>query len=495
MIVLTLLLLPSLVDPDYYWHIEAGRLIVTHLTLPNVDPFSFTRAGQHWVLHEWLFQVLLYGSFSALGPLGPKILTALLGTASIVLVYATANKLIARQWVSVCLAGLLYVVLSMFLVPRPQLFTYLFVAAYLYILVAWKYKSEDRLLPALPMIMVVWVNTHGGYMIGIALLVVFCVTEWLLRLAGSTDAQHPRSLRTLGLVLVLTILGSLINPYFIELWAYPLRVTALAAVAYIAEWQSPDFNNLYGKLYLLLVAGFCVLQIYRRRRPDLTELALPGIFIVGGFVSVRHVVLATIVMAVFAAAAGRDGIAISAPKVDWLASLSRNSARLAPRKARSGRLERAINLIVLLFLCAAAIGWYPVARAREAVLVRKIYPVDSVQFILDHGVIGRMFNNYGFGGYLIHRLYPQQRVFIDGRADMYGDDFFKEYAAISSGARNWQELFDKYRIDFVVCARNEPIRQLLLTRGDFRLVFEDAASSVLVKNDARFSEIPSIASE
>jgi hypothetical protein len=266
----------------------------------------------------------------------------------------------------------------------------------------------------------------------------------------------------------------------------------LVATANIAEWQSPDFNKLYGKLYLLIVAGFCTLQIYRRTRPDLTELALPGIFIVAGFLAVRHMVLATIVMAVFAAAAGRNGIAISAPDVAWVARFYRNSAGLAPRKAASGRLQRAMSLIVLLVLCVAAIAGYPAAREREAALVRKNYPVDSVQFILDRGVTGRMFNNYGFGGYLIHRLYPRQRVFIDGRADMYGDDFFKEYAAISGGARNWRELFDKYRIDFVVCARNEPIRQLLLTRGDFRLVFEDAASSVLVKNDARFSAIPSI---
>ncbi|HET6220743.1 MAG TPA: hypothetical protein VFE11_01205, partial [Dongiaceae bacterium] len=121
--------------------------------------------------------------------------------------------------------------------------------------------------------------------------------------------------------------------------------------------------------------------------------------------------------------------------------------------------------------------------------------VGAVQFILDNGITGRMFNSYGFGGYLIHRLYPQQRVFIDGRADMYGDAFVNEYINISEGQPRWAQLFDKYQIDYVVCTPNAPIRQLLLTRGDFRLVFQDEASSVLVKNEPRFGALPTIPSQ
>jgi hypothetical protein len=490
-LVLVMLLLPSLIDPDYYWHVETGRLIVTGLTLPTADPFSFTRAGHPWVLHEWLFQVILYGFVAAIGPLGAKILTAALGTASVVLTYATMRQLLSRPIMAVCLAGLLYIVLSVFIVPRPQLFTYLFLAAYLHVLLSWKYRGDDRWLPALPLIMPIWANVHGGYMIGVALLAAFCGAEALSGLLrGSTHGNRGR-IRKLAIVVVLTILASLINPYFMAHWRYPVEVLGLNATQDIGEWQSPSFHTAIGKLYLLVVAAFSFLQIYRKQKPDLTELAIPGLFIVSGFASIRHIVLAAMVMAVFAAAALRVGVVVPSlvPGVlqalrDWLRPLGR------PTLARPAT-ER-LSLIVLLALCVTAVACYPVARAREDALIRKTYPVDSVQFIIRHGIDGRMFNSYGFGGYLIHELYPQQRVFIDGRADMYGDEFFNEYKAIAEAGRDWSQLFGKYQIDFVITERNEPIRELLLTRGDFRLVFEDIASSVLVRDSQQFAGIPSL---
>src|SRR5262249_49771741 len=161
-----------------------------------------------------------------------------------------------------------------------------------------------------------------------------------------------------------------------------------------------------GKLYLLAVAAFTFLQIYRKQKPDLTEFAIPGLFIVSGFASIRHIALAAMVMAVLAAAALRVGVVVPSAVLpgrpqylrDWLRRLGR------PTLARPAT-ER-LSLIVLLALCVTAVACYPVARAREDALIRKTYPVDSVQFIIRHGIDGHMFNSYGFGGYLIHELYP-----------------------------------------------------------------------------------------
>ncbi|HET6220999.1 MAG TPA: hypothetical protein VFE11_02495, partial [Dongiaceae bacterium] len=122
---LAMLLQPTLFDPDYYWHIETGRWIVTHGTLPSTDLFSFTRPDQAWVLHEWLFEVVLYGVFAAFGSFGVKLFAALLGTGVAVLLYATVKMVLKRPMAAAALACLVYV--GLFLSPRPQLATYVFV--------------------------------------------------------------------------------------------------------------------------------------------------------------------------------------------------------------------------------------------------------------------------------------------------------------------------------------------------------------------------------
>jgi hypothetical protein len=490
---LALMLQATLQDNDYYWHLETGRWIVEHRTLPSSDLFSFTRPDRPWLLHEWLFEVVLYGVFATFGSFGVKLFAALLGTCVAVLLYLAIKLVLKRPMAAMWLACLVY--FGLFLTPRPQLATYVFVAAYLYILVALKYAGNSRLLPLLPVIMVIWVNAHGGYVIGIALLTVFCIAEWLNASMMGAEGEGSPNLRRLTLVSILTVLASLLNPYFATHWAYPFEIMAMDATDFIAEWRSPNFNRLTGRLFLFLVAGFCLIQIYRTRKPDIAELAVPGLFIVAGFTSIRHFVLALMAMSVFAAPALHDGLRFPGRLPN---AVTRLAAALRSRLAGGtpiGRAEGPLNLAIIIMLTVAMAAYYPTARREEERKIRESLPVGAVQFIRDNGITGRMFNNYDFGGYLIHRLYPQQRVFIDGRADMYGDAFFAEYMTISNGRPRWGDLFDKYQIDFVVSNRTAPVRQLLLMRGDFRLVFQDKTSSILVKDDPRFSALPTITGE
>jgi len=315
---LALLLRTALFDPDYYWHIEAGRWIVAHGMLPSTDPFSFTMTGKPWITHEWLFEILLYGVFAAAGSFGAKLLSAVLGMGAVMLVYAAANAVLARSTPAARLAAAFYVFIYVFPSPRPQLLTYLFLAAYFCVLASLKYRKDVRLLPALPLIMIAWVNAHGGYLIGIFLLGAFGFCEWLLACASAADDGAKRRLRRLAIAAALTVLATLCNPQFIAHWAYPFTVMGMEASRHIAEWWSPDFNSFLGRLYLLMVAGFCALQIYRKRKPDLTEFAVPGLFILAGFLANRHLPLAAMAMTVFAAPAVRDGMQVADALPQWV---------------------------------------------------------------------------------------------------------------------------------------------------------------------------------
>jgi hypothetical protein len=116
-------------------------------------------------------------------------------------------------------------------------------------------------------------------------------------------------------------------------------------------------------------------------------------------------------------------------------------------------------------------------------------PVGAVNFIDENNINGRMYNSYDIGGYLIFRLYPEQKVFIDGRADLYGDDFVKDYLQIETGGPRWESLFNTARVDFAIVDRQAAIRQLLMSREDYALVYDDRRYSVVVKRDAKFKDI------
>ena len=340
--------------------------------------------------------------------------------------------------------------------------------------------------------MILWVNMHGGYIVGIALLFFFAVTELLSSFFTAKNKPKKRTALLLPFgIAFLSLAASSLNPDFIDHWKYPFQVMSMeAAKNLISEWQSPGFHDLFGKLYLLFVFAFFAANIYRKDRPDLTELLIPLFFITEGFIAARHMPFAVLSTIPFLAAAlnNRMPITFSNPFRNYSFKRFFNTSKSAPAKDL-GSIEYLLNWLILLLASVTILLVSPSLKAWTAEKINKNMPVAAVDFVVDKKIQGRVFNTYGFGGYLIYRLYPEQKVFIDGRADMYGDDFMEKYKTIDWGLPGWEKEFDQYNIDYVLCERTAPIRQLLLTRGDFGLVYDDEYNSVLVKNLPRFANV------
>jgi hypothetical protein len=469
-----------LIDPDYFWHLKTGEYIVAHAALPAGDVFSFTRAGQPWVLHEWLFEVLLYGVFAASGAFGVQVLTAALCSAVLALAFATARRLggsLQSAWLPVAVAAL---AMSGAVAPRPQLLTYLCFAITLSALLGFKYAGAIRPLFALPLVMAVWVNAHAAYAVGILLMFLFGACEWLAWFAQPVrDPQQKRRLLRLAQASALVVLASLANPGLFERWLYPLQVVGMSVNELIQEWQSPDFHQFGAKAFLALVLLYLVACIYAVRRPGLTELALPLFFTVLGCISARHVPLAALVLAPFTA------LALSRGPLAAIGAAVRASRPMRWYLARRGAGgELGTNEALLNWLVAAVVVFFQFthlagARADAGRTVPAMLPTGAADYVQAHGIGGRMFNRYGDGGYLIYRLAPQARVVVDGRADVYGDRFLEDYVHVYAGGADWQARFERLAVDFAVLPLDAPIRQLLLAQGRFHEVYRDRHFSVL----------------
>ena len=490
-ICLSLLTRMHLIDPDYFWHLRTGQYLFEQHALPIGDIFSYTYDGKPWVLHEWLFEIVLYCTHTLLGSFGVKLVVSLMVITTLVIVYKTANQILKRPYVAFTLTIIFFIPMMGAVSPRPQVVTMLMFAFFMHALTAFKYTHTTRTLWLLPPLMVVWTNAHGGYMIGLVLLLLFVACEWLMRIVTlHHDVAGKSRLKLLSWVTGLTILASLVNPYFIRHWLYPFEVMSMkASQQYIEEWRSPDFHSLPFQLYLALVLFTMTAAMYRKVRPDLTELAITLFFVATGFVAIRHSSFAIMALVPFAAATITQLPITCLLADERVRRLHSGYQRFAHNGKDIGKMEFVLNWLLLTVTVVGLTLYYPVFHGKDAETINKMVPVKATEFIARAGINGRMFNTYHYGGYLIQALYPTQRVFIDGRADMYGDKFLEEYIAISQGSTGWKEKFEKYKIDYVVMQRDTPLIQILKVQGNFRLVFEDEINSVLLRDDERFAKI------
>jgi hypothetical protein len=477
-------------DPDYFWHLKTGEYIVAHHALPGGDVFSFTRAGQPWVLHEWLFEVLLYGVFAVSGERGVVTVTVALALAAVALVYGAARRIAgsaAAAWIPAA-PGL--VVMAGCMAPRPQMLTYLLFALYLWVLLGFKYAGRTRGLFLLPPLMVVWVNAHAAFAIGIAMVLLFAACEWLVWATAPIRNQenepgHRQRLLRLSFVAGLVVLASLVNPGLFERWAYPFQVLGMSVNALIQEWQSPDFHSLVPKAYLGLVLLFPMAWVYARRKPDLTEAVLPLVFAVNGCISARHMPLAVLVLVPSIALALASGpLAATAA---WTRSLGPVRWYLAQRGAGKelGKREFVVNWVLAAAVALCLPPWLRSQHPDRAAAERSgVEARGAADFLAAHGVGSKLFNDYGDGGYLIYRLAPRFKVAVDGRADVYGDRFIDDYLQVYGGAADWKAKFDRLAVDLAVLPLDAPIRQLLLADAGFREIYRDKHRSVLQRDPA-----------
>ena len=482
---LGLLATRGLSDPDYFWHLKTGEFIVTHGELPDGDIFSHVRFGQEWVLHEWLFEVILYGLYAAGGELAVTLMTASLGLLAILIVGQCAQRITNDSAATAVAVVLAFAPFAASIAPRPQLISYCIAAYYLSSLMEFKYRKMDVSALWFPVAMIVWVNAHGGFLVGVAFLFAFTACEWLrswFSPAYADPAEHARLLR-LTRVCGLTLAVTVVNPDFIWHWAYPIMVLGMKANAIILEWQSPNFHVPGAdQTYLLLTCVSVLAYIYAARKRDITEIAIPGIFLLSGFISVRHIALASLAVVPFLALALHDGILAKLGHWWRTCAFMKLVARIPGARHELGAREFILNWLLLFVVIGGFFALRPTFEEKKEMALMGAYPVKAVDYVIANGIKGRMYNEYNHGGYLIYRLAPEVKVLIDGRADVYGDDYIMDHGVISTGRGGWQEKLDALNVDFAITPVDAPIRQLMMHVEGFREVYLDKHFSVLLRN-------------
>lgn len=468
----------SVTDPDFWWHLKTGQHIVQSGGIPHADIYSTTFFGKEWVTHEWLSEVFIFEIYRFLGLGGLTLVFSLIITAGFWIAYQRSARRAGHPYIP----GFALILGGLTAAPtwgvRPQMFTFLFASIYVAVLGKYAEDEKSRTLWWLVPLMVVWVNVHAGFAFGPALMILTIaglVLEGVISRADSF-AVIWRRVRPLVLVGLLCGAAIMINPHGARMYMYPFEtLRSHAMMKYIEEWLSPNFQELmFQPLILMIFATFSVLALSSKRL-RLLDLFLLLATTAGALRSARNIPFFVLVAMPL----------LVEHSWSWVTANRWGHWLTKPEKLEVGSqaiLKTVLNVVLLVALPLGMVALrLQRSVANQSTAEAKVFPVTAVDFMLAHNPPKPIFNDYGWGGYLIWKLYPDYRVYIDGRADVYGDAFMEEFLSAQSGQTGWRGPLDKYGIRTVLIKPDLALASLLRQDAAWQNVFEDQQAIVFVR--------------
>ena len=476
-----------ILDTDYFWHLRTGALIAESGQVPRIDPYSYSAPGARWIDLHWLFQIALFQLHRLGGHAANQILGVVLAWA---IVAVSALNTWRRDRPVLCGAALALLVTAACprFVLRPDTVSLLLTAIVLGLLRRDE-RTNDRWIFAIVPIQLLWANLHGFHAVGLALIAMALIGEFVSPWFGAGHAARRDRIQRLGIVLGLGAVVALLNPNGVDGALLPLRQLGMIGPAAtstfgrnIDELRSPlaAFGTstamallAFGALWL---SSFAALLLDRRNLSPFDMLVWFA-FALLAFSAARNTALFAVVAApILAAHGGR-----------WLDETATISA------ARQRAFGVAVAAVLALGAGAVvATAWSRGDGPRESsspALASFWFPERAVDWIAAHRPPGPIYHRLGDGGFLIWRLWPDYSVLVDGRLEVYGEDLYREIEVDGDGGSDaFQRLdarqhFGTALIHFGLF-RDSALLAWMEGRPEWRLVYLDEVAAVFVRSSA-----------
>ena len=477
-------------DGDTGWHIRTGQWILANGRVPYQDVFSYTMPHQPWYAWEWLWDVGFAKIYEYSGGLAGVVLGSLVVLClTMALLFRMTrrycgNVLVAFVVTSIAIAGS-----AVHWLARPHLFTLLFGVIFYWTLENSKQALESgdrararRLLAALPPLVTLWANLHGGFMLSLMLSVAYIVAE-LVRWACLADERGEArvALQYFGVTAMACFGASLITPYGItehqHILAY-LRDPYL--YEHIMEFQSMSFHHPLAFAWEAMIVLGAIAGYRELRRKRFVYPILIAAWVHLGLMSGRNIPIFMIVAAPLVARHVSELLSslASAPVADWVRRASAGFDKLAAdidETDRIGRLHLA-SLAAIGLVAALIYAPHPPEKFRAEYDPHR-YPEKAFAFLGGAGIHSRIFADDEWGDYLIYKLYPT-KVFVDGRSDFYGPKFCQTYIDIIGVKYNWEKSLAKYGVDTILLSPDSALTTAIKESHNWRVVYDDGVAVI-----------------
>ena len=465
---------------DYWWHIAVGREILTTGQIPAVDIYSYTASGAPYPSYRmfWLMEIALYSIYHLGGAALVVFTQSLVVTGAYLFLFLTGLRL-TQDWRVSALGVLFAAALGMNdWNVRPQTITFLIGAVFVFLIHYIRSGGKRGWAAAFPLGMLLWVNSHGSFALGLLLIGLWLSQElwevWVARRTGSLHAGKGY-LKVAGAAFLATLGACLVNPSGLGIIQYLTTLGGNPVVQkLVVEWAPPTFDTLAGGLFfagLLLTALILVVSPHR-----------PTIFQLGCFISLAAISLKTSRGIIW------FGLVMAPVLAEHsLALLSSLRKRASPSGGYRG--SPMVNWLLAGSLAALALitlpwfkSWLPLPPAKAG-LISAETPVEATRALLEIQPAGEVFHAMSFGSYLIWQAQPEYRVFVDGRIELYPEGVWLDYLQISNAQGDWAARLENYGVHTLMLSRREQPALVTAVLNDPRweLAYEDAAALIFTE--------------
>jgi hypothetical protein len=449
------------VEGDTWWHLTVGQMILSTHTWPTADSYSFTMRGAPWIAYEWLGEVVMAIAVRVAGLQGLAALFIFLAISLALLIYYYA-------WLrsrSVLGAGIATILVLQVAEPifgmRPQMLGY---ALLIVTLICLEHFTQGRHKPLWPLspIFLLWVNTHGSFVLGFFVLGVYWACGLVEFRSSFVEAKRwtPAQRVHLLWISLLCLIAVMVTPYGPRLAVYPVEMISNQRfnMFAITEWQSLQFSTRYTHVFLALLLVILLVQV---AAPVTYRLETMGLLLFAIAESCLHIRFLGFFAIVFAPV-------LATYLARWLP---------AYRRTEDNPL---VNAVLIGAVALSVVAFFP-SRSKLEEMLTTGYPAGAVRYLRQHPALGNMFNIDSWGGYLIWAI-PERKVFIDGRFDIY------EYGGVLGNYYNLMNLhenpdrfFDKYDLMAALVKPGDPITRYFQASAEWTILYRDSTSIIFAR--------------
>ncbi len=467
-------------DGDLGRHLTIGRFILENGSIPTRDIFSHTMQGISLTPHEWLAQVAFALSFKVAGLDGVVIFSALLIALTFAIVYRQCFEQSSMLLLSLGMTILAAAAASIHWLTRPHLFTLLFTVVWIRELEQWRNTGRLRWW-LLPLLMLLWVNVHGAFIVGIFLYIIYTIdhlySKWKQKQSDDqesvtkNDRVETKRFFLVGLAIVLM---TFLNPAGWHIWETTLGfLQNRYLVSHTVEYQSPNFQDISTWPFLGLICLSILLLGLRRAKLQLIVVVLLTCWTAFGLVSARNIAIYAVIAAPLLTGIGAN-----------ILRENRNSKKILVFDQRLMKVDQnlfgylwpLVSVLVIGVLATSGIKLDSNRLGNN--FSENVFPVEAVDWILEQPEQGRVFNYFPWGGYLLYRVWPQYKVFIDGQTDFYGEDLTRQYERVITLGDGWEEILAEYHVAWVIMPTESMLSKELVDHPKWELKYLDRTASV-----------------
>lgn len=477
-------------DAGIGWHIRNGEAVLRSHHVPRVDLFSGTldavsqvHTGRPWFAWEWLFDAAVAAFHNWRGLNGVVLFSAFVISVTFAIIFRLTLFRGASLPIATIYLVLSFAASSIHLFARPHILTWLFLVIWFQILDGAEQSSGTRRLFYLPVLMLLWVNVHGGFILGFVLLALYMVsaaTRWY----AAREQRHQISawIKRLLAVTLLCGVASLVNPYGPRLHQHVYQyLSDRWLMDHIDEFRSPNFHGEAQECYAGLLLITAIALASRRDKLRTSEVLVVLFAASSGLYASRNLPTASILLMLVTAPVLSKSIAhlvtdesVPSRTRASLESYTSFSSRMAAMEGRlRGHLWPIAISVIMAVICLnhGKLGGQPFMAAQFDATK---FPVAAAGALPAQGDL--LFAPDRWGGYLIYRLYPDWRVYVDDRHDSYGAEFLKDYLKIISLAPDWHEKLDQTHVRWVLVPEGSSLASALRVTTPWRMVYQDSTA-------------------